>query len=50
MDILRPNVIEIDGRCYRRLEWCAARKDDTVQAKVEEKVERGTLGVNHSLF
>lgn len=46
MDILRPTVIEIDGRCYRRLEWSTARKDHAVQTKVEEKVQQGTLGVN----
>lgn len=41
MDFLRPNVIEINGRRYRRLIWPSSQADEPVGNKVEEKFDLG---------
>ena len=43
MDILRPNVIEINGRRYRRLIWSSGQTDEQYHDKLEENVESGGI-------
>lgn len=43
MDILRPNVIEINGRRYRRLIWSSGQTDEPYRDKIEEKVDPGGI-------
>lgn len=43
MDILRPNVIDINGRHYRRLFWPSSQADERNRDKPEEKVDSGRM-------
>ena len=41
MDILRPNVIDINGRNYRRLAWSLGQTEEPHRNEVEDKVDLG---------
>jgi len=41
MDILRPNVIDINGRHYRRLVWPSRQVDEQDLTKTGENIDSG---------